>query len=46
MLSECKLLFYLKAANCYIDLTATLVWTVEHLEHPISLNDWTSPVSL
>lgn len=43
---EWKMLFYLKAANSYIDLTAALVWTVEHLEHPVSVNDWASPVSL
>lgn len=41
-----KKLFYLKAANGYIDLTAALIWTVEHLEHPIRLNDGASPVSL
>lgn len=41
-----KLLFYLKAADSYIDLTAALVWTVEHFEHPICLNDRASPVSL
>lgn len=36
----------LKAANSYIDLTTALIRTVEHLEHPISLDDWASPVSL
>lgn len=41
-----KRLFYLKAANSYIDLTAALVWTVEHLEHPVSLNNGATPVSL
>lgn len=40
------MLFYLKAANSDVDLTAALVWTVEHLEHPICFDDGTSPVSL
>lgn len=40
------MLFYLKAANSDVDLTAALVWTVEHLEHPVCFDDGTSPVSL
>lgn len=40
------MLFYLKAANSDVHLTAALVWTVEHLEHPICFDDGTSPVSL
>lgn len=39
-------MFYLKAANSDVDLTAALVRTVEHLEHPICFDDGTSPVSL
>lgn len=46
MTYDSKMLLYLKAANSYVDLTATLVRTVEHLEHPISLNDGASSVSL
>lgn len=41
-----KLLYYLKATDSYIDLTAAFVWTVEHLKHTIRLNNWTSSVSL
>lgn len=37
---------YLVATDCYIDLTAALVRTVEHLEHPVCLDDGASPVSL
>ncbi len=43
---EKQLLFHLKAADSYIDLTAALVWTVEHLEHPVCLNDGASPAPL
>lgn len=37
---------YLKAADGYIDLTAALIWTVKHFEHPVCLNNRASPVSL
>lgn len=37
---------YLKAADGYIDLTAALIRTVKHFEHPVCLDNWASPVSL
>lgn len=37
---------YLKAADGYIDLTAALIRTVKHFEHPVCLNNRASPVSL
>lgn len=36
---------YLKAADCYIDLTAAFIWTVKHLEHAVCLNCWASSAS-
>lgn len=37
---------YLKAADGYIDLTAALIRTVKHFEHPVRLNNRASPISL
>lgn len=37
---------HLKAADRYVDLTAAFVRTVEHLEHPVRLDDGPSPVPL
>lgn len=41
-----KTAVYLKAADGYIDLTAALIRTVKHFEHPVCLNNRASPVSL
>lgn len=46
MKNKKKAMAHLKAADCYIDLAAALIWTVEHLEHPICLDDRASPMSL
>lgn len=37
---------HLKATDCYVDLTAAFVRAVEHLEHPVCLDDGPSPVPL
>lgn len=44
--SKKKTAVYLKAADGYIDLTAALIRTVKHFEHPVCLNNRASPVSL
>lgn len=37
---------HLEATDCYVDLTAAFVRAVEHLEHPVRLDDGPPPVPL
>ena len=44
---KCRVsLDHLKATDGYVDLTAAFVRAVEHLEHPVRLDDGPSPVPL